>query len=127
MGYGPLLRQTLDSTRPNDLQYNFRRTICLPVAMVMLQRRPAVVGCLQFSSAAWRMRARDEWIGWDDATRARHLPRVVSNSRFLLAPWVRIRNLASAALSLALRRLPEDWQARYAQAVPILQHGGMRL
>jgi len=27
------------------------------------QPRPTVVGCLQFSSAAWRMRARDAWIG----------------------------------------------------------------
>jgi len=80
---------------------------------------PTVVGCLQFSSAAWRMRARDAWIGWDDATRARHLPRVVSNSRFLLAPWVRIQNLASAALALALRRLPGDWQCRYGVA-PLL-------
>ena len=80
---------------------------------------PTVVGCLQFSSAAWRMRARDAWIGWDDATRARHLPRVASNSRFLLAPWVRIRNLASTALALALRRLPGDWQSRYGVA-PLL-------
>jgi hypothetical protein len=74
---------------------------------------PTVVGCLQFSSAAWRMRARDAWIGWDDATRARKLPRVVSNSRFLLVPWARIQNLASATLALALRRLPEDWQTQY--------------
>ena len=74
---------------------------------------PTVVGCLQFSSAAWRMRARDQWIGWDEATRARELPRVVNNSRFLLLPWVHIHNLASATLGLALRRLPRDWQARY--------------
>jgi uncharacterized protein DUF4338 len=74
---------------------------------------PTVVGCLQFSSAAWRMRARDAWIGWDDATRARQLLHVVSNSRFLLVPWARIQNLASATLALALRRLPGDWQARY--------------
>lgn len=74
---------------------------------------PTVVGGLQFSSAAWRMRARDVWIGWDDATRARQLPHVVSNSRFLLVPWARIQNLASATLALALRRLPGDWEARY--------------
>lgn len=72
-----------------------------------------VVGGLQFSSAAWRMRARDQWIGWDDVTRARHLPRVVNNSRFLLLPWVHIKNLASTTLALALRRLPGDWEARY--------------
>ena len=34
--------------------------------------RRAVVGCLQFSSPAWRMAARDGWVGWDDATRARN-------------------------------------------------------
>lgn len=74
---------------------------------------PTVVGCLQFSSAAWRLRARDQWIGWDDATRARQLPRLVANSRFLLVPWARIQNLATTTLSLAVRRLSGDWQARY--------------
>jgi hypothetical protein len=83
------------------------------------QPRPTVVGCLQFSSAAWRMRARDAWIGWDDATRARHLSHVVSNSRFLLVPWVHIQNLASTTLSLVLRRLPADWLAQYG-VTPLL-------
>jgi hypothetical protein len=85
------------------------------IQYLILVSRPAptVVGCLQFSSAAWRMRARDEWIGWNDATRARQLPHVASNSRFLLAPWVRIQNLASAVLALALRRLRADWQSQY--------------
>ena len=80
---------------------------------------PTVVGGLQFSSAAWRMRARDVWIGWDEATRARQLSQVVSNSRFLLLPWVHIQNLASATLALALRRLPADWQAQYG-VTPLL-------
>ena len=80
---------------------------------------PTVVGCLQFSSAAWRMRARDRWIGWDDAMRARHLSQVVSNSRFLLLPWVHIQNLASTTLGLALRRLPADWQTHYG-VTPLL-------
>jgi len=75
---------------------------------------PTTVGCVQFSSAAWRMRARDAWIGWDEATRARQLSRVVSNSRFLLLPWVHIQNLASATLGMALQQLPADWQARYS-------------
>src|SRR2546425_6693281 len=83
------------------------------------QPRPTVVGGVQFSSAAWRMRAPDAWIGWDGATRARQLPHVVSNSRFLLLPWVRIQNLASTTLALALRRLPADWQAQYG-VTPLL-------
>jgi hypothetical protein len=74
---------------------------------------PTVVGCVQFSSAAWRLRPRDRWIGWNDAMRARQLPRVVSHSRLLVLPWVRVQNLVSATLRVALRRLPRDWQARY--------------
>jgi hypothetical protein len=74
--------------------------------------RSEVVGCVQFSSPAWRMKVRDAWIGWDDGTRQRRLQRVVSNSRLLvLAP---IRNLASSMLAAALRRMPGDWQQRYA-------------
>jgi hypothetical protein len=81
--------------------------------------KKTVVGCLQFSSAAWRLQARDEWIGWDDTTRARNLPQVINNSRMLLLPWVRIKNLVSAMLACALKQLPEDWQAQYGVA-PLL-------
>lgn len=77
------------------------------------QPKPTVVGCLQFSSAAWRLQVRDEWIGWDDQTRARNLPQVVNNSRLLLLPWVSIQNLVSAMLARALKQLPRDWQAQY--------------
>jgi hypothetical protein len=80
---------------------------------------PTVVGCLQFSSAAWRIEVRDGWIGWDDATRARHLRLLVNNSRLLLLPWVKIKNLASATLARALRRLPADWHAQYG-VTPLL-------
>lgn len=72
-----------------------------------------IVGCLQFSSAAWRMAVRDRWIGWDDQTRARNLQQVVNNSRFLILPWVEVKNLASRVLSLAARRMPGDWRQRY--------------
>ncbi len=78
--------------------------------------RPTVqlVGCLQFSSAAWRLAGRDRWIGWDDQQRARKLQQVVNNSRFLLLPWVQVRNLASAVLARAARTLVADWEAAYA-------------
>jgi len=65
------------------------------------------------------MQARDRWIGWDDAIRARHLPQVVNNSRLLLLPWVHIENLASATLARALRCLPADWRVQYG-VMPLL-------
>ncbi|MHC1727013.1 MAG: DUF4338 domain-containing protein [Syntrophobacteraceae bacterium] len=76
--------------------------------------QPQKVGCLQVSSPAWRMAARDQWIGWDDSQRLRGLQRIVQNSRFLILPWVRVHCLASSALSVLARRVGEDWEARYA-------------
>jgi hypothetical protein len=81
--------------------------------LVYLSRpRREVVGCVQFSSPAWRIKVRDRWIGWDDATRQLRLQHVVNNSRLLVA--ARIRNLASTMLSCVLRRLASDWQRQYA-------------
>lgn len=72
-----------------------------------------VVGCVRFSSPAWRMAARDGWIGWDEPTRSRNLQRVLNNSRFLLLPWVQVRNLASRVLAQAARQVALDWPERY--------------
>jgi len=81
----------------------------------------AVVGCVQFSSPAWRMAARDAWIGWDDATRQRNLQGVVSNSRLLILPWVRVKNLASVVLSRSVRQLSADWPLRYGVEVLLVE------
>jgi hypothetical protein len=70
-----------------------------------------VVGCIQFSSPAWRIRARDEWIGWADERRKVALQQVVNNSRFLIL--ARIQNLASKMLSCTLRELRGDWERQY--------------
>jgi hypothetical protein len=71
------------------------------------------LGCLQFSSPAWRMAARDKWIGWNDTQRRQNLQMIISNSRFLIFPWVRVKNLASATLSLAVKIVPDDWRSCY--------------
>lgn len=80
-----------------------------------------LLGALSFSAPAWRLAARDAFIGWDDATRAARLSRVVNNSRFLILPTVQVPNLASHVLSLATARLPGDWQARYGVTPRLLE------
>lgn len=79
------------------------------------------LGGLSFSAAAWRLKARDEWIGWDESTRYRGLSRIVGNSRFLILPQVEVRNLASHVLGLVLRRLPADWRSRYGQEPVVVE------
>jgi SRSO17 transposase len=72
-----------------------------------------IVGAISFCSAAYHLGPRDEYMGWDDETRMELLPNLVCNNRFLILPWVTIRNLASKVLSMSLRRLSEDWKKQY--------------
>ncbi len=39
--------------------------------------------------------------------------KVSNNSRFLILPWIQSKNLASKILSLAGKRITDDWEARY--------------
>ena len=78
-----------------------------------------VLALLGFGAAAWKTAPRDRFIGWTAPQRQRHLHLVVNNARFLILPWVRCRNLASRLLSLATRRLAQDWQDRYGYG-PVL-------
>ena len=71
------------------------------------------LGALAFSSASWALKCRDRHIGWTEPARRANLHRLVCNDRFLILPTVRVGNLASHVLSLALCRLPEDWEQRY--------------
>jgi hypothetical protein len=77
------------------------------------------IGALAFSSATWALQARDHYIGWSEGARIANLRHVVCNSRFLILPTVRVKNLASHVLALSLRRLCGDWEARY-QVRPVL-------
>jgi hypothetical protein len=69
---------------------------------------------LLWTSPAWKMQARDAWIGWGDEQRRRNLQAIVNQGRFLVLPWVRVKGLASKILALSARQLPRDWERRYA-------------
>lgn len=71
------------------------------------------VACLLWNSPAWKMQPRDAWIGWNDQQRRRHLQWIVSNGRFLILPWVRVKGLASKILALSARQMPGDWERCY--------------
>jgi len=72
-----------------------------------------ILGAIGFCSAVYRLEPRDAYIGWDDGTRVSLLPHMVGNNRFLILPFVRIRNLASHVLSMGVKRLRLDWRAQY--------------
>jgi hypothetical protein len=80
-----------------------------------IQSGAGILGCFQFSSPAWKMAPRDRWIGWSDEARKLNLQKVVNNSRFLIFPWVEVKNLASTALSLAIKTVADDWFGQYGR------------
>ena len=80
-----------------------------------------ILGCFQFSSPAWKMAPRDRWIGWTDEQRKVKLQRIINNSRFLIFPWVEVKNLASSALALAAKTVPDDWQGCYGYRPVLLE------
>jgi len=80
-----------------------------------------VVAALGFGASAWKVKSRDDAIGWTGEQRRRNLHLVVNNARFLILPWIRCRNLASRVLALIGRRLAEDWHTRYAYRPVLLE------
>jgi hypothetical protein len=71
------------------------------------------VALLVWGPACLKLADRDEAIGWSDSQRAERIGLVVQNRRFLVLGATRLPNLASRALGLAMRALPEAWEQRH--------------
>jgi len=78
---------------------------------IYLDDQPVAV--LGFADGIYHHHLRDHWIGWDKDTQQHNRHLIVNNCRFLILPWIKIKNLASKILSLAVRIMPLDWQAKY--------------
>ena len=65
---------------------------------------------------AFKLAARDRWIGWPAEQQFRRLHLIANNSRFVILTPGRVHNLASRVLGLSLRRLSQDIQAVHGYA-----------
>ena len=68
---------------------------------------------LGWASPALKCASRDAWIGWSPTLQWQRLCLIANNSRFLILPGVRVKNLASRILGLNVARLSEDWRAAH--------------
>jgi Domain of unknown function (DUF4338)/Transposase DNA-binding/Transposase Tn5 dimerisation domain len=91
------------------------------IRYLIRSQRYGWLGGLAFSAAAWKVRARDEWIGWSNEARQQQLNQIVNNSRFLILPHLHVQHLASHVLGLALRRLRSDWRGRYGYEPSVVE------
>lgn len=86
-----------------------------------IKTEETILGCLQFSASSWALSSREKWIGWNAIEKKKHLHLIVNNSRFLILPWVKVKNLASKALAIAIKQLQEDWLREYCYAPVLLE------
>lgn len=114
-----------DSSLWNELieRYHYLKYKPLPGAQMryLIFHGSYLLAALGFSAAAWKVAPRDRFIGWDDRQRRHNLHRIANNSRFLILPWVKVRNLASCILAAATKRLGNDWTQRYGYEPVLLE------
>jgi hypothetical protein len=87
----------------------------------LVRIRGQEVACLAWASAAWKIKSRDQFIGWDESSKRKNLYLLANNTRFLILDWIRIKHLASKILALSLRRLSADWQQRYGHPIVLAE------
>lgn len=78
-----------------------------------------IVALMGFGASAWRVEARDWYIGWNDEQRTKNLNLVINQARFLILPWISSKNLASKVLSMIEKRIRDDWKHKY-HYMPVL-------
>ena len=80
-----------------------------------------LVAALGWQSAVERLYCRDFIIGWNVQERRKALDKVLNNSRFLIMPWVEVKNIASHILSRSIRQLQKDWVEKYGTQLWFLE------
>lgn len=79
------------------------------------------VACIGWGSAAWSVKSRDSFIGWDKPTKEQNLHFVANNTRFLILTWVSVKYLASKILALNTKRISDDWLKIYNHPLYLLE------
>ena len=87
----------------------------------MVYQKEEWVGAISFGSPAWKCQARDKWIGWAKENREAKLQSIVNNTRFLINPHTTLPNAASQVLSMAIKKISNDWKQEYGRDVVLLE------
>ncbi len=87
--------------------------------LIFLGERP--VACQAWNSGPLKLTLRDRFVGAPRKAYAHHLHFIAYNSRYLIAPWVKVPHLASHLLGRIARRISADWQALYHHPIHLLE------
>jgi hypothetical protein len=79
------------------------------------------VACFAWSSSAHYLGCRDRFLGWSDEARRQNIHLLAYNPRFLLAPWVHVKFLASHLLSRMTGMLSAEWERVYGHPIHFVE------
>ena len=79
------------------------------------------VALVGWQAGAFKLKARDRWIGWIPEQQFRRLHLIANNTRFVLLPGPQRPNLASRVLGLSLRRLSSDMRQLHGHPVLVAE------
>lgn len=97
----------------NQHHYLGHRVIVGRCIKYLVRSGDHLIGAVAFSSPAWRLGPRDGLLGLLGMDLSTIRDRVINNSRFLILPNVRAKNVASKVLSMATERVVRDWRDYY--------------
>lgn len=107
-----------DSRLWNELieRYHYLGYTPLPGAQIryLIRNESRLLGAIGMGAAAWKVAPRDWFIGWTPTQREQRLHLVINQARFLILPWVQVKNLASSVLGLLSTQVASDWEEHYA-------------
>lgn len=97
----------------------YRGSVGQHIGYIVWDRTGSPLGCILFGAAAWKVEARDRYIGWPTEERKKNLKMIANNQRFLLLKSV--PNLASYVLSRVCQRIGVDFINKYGHKVVLLE------
>lgn len=79
------------------------------------------IACLAWNNGPLKLTLRDQFVGAPRQAYAHNLHRIAYNSRYLIAPWVKVPHLGSHLLGRIARRISADWQELYHHPIHLLE------
>ncbi len=120
-----MVRRTKDEALWNYLVYRYHyksyRIIVGAHLKYIAYLEDTPIACLAWSASVFRIESRDLFIGWDREARSGNIRHIANNNRFLILPWVRIKNLASHLLASSARVVARDWADFYGYPLYLLE------
>jgi len=100
---------------------SFNSTVGENMKYIVFDCHNRPLACLLYGAPAWKAKSRDKFIQWHPTVRRQNLNFLTNNTRFLILPWVKVKNLASHLLSRIAKQINNDWMHRYNHPVFMIE------